>query len=168
MKNLKFVMLLALAIAFVSCSSDDDNGNNDFNQENLVGQYQLKSFDSKEIKILEVEGFEIETKTTSEGDTFNLSYDFASNNQVTLDGNFRVEEVKKQGGNTSDSTYIMNYNEETLSYMINEDQGTLTMDGKEYKVQSFNSNGFKIHHKEVTTDGEGNSREYEENMRFSK
>src|SRR5690625_2077784 len=168
MRKLKFVMLLALAIAFVSCSSDDDNGSNKYNKENLVGQYQLKSFDSKEIKIIEVEGFEIETKTTSEGDTFNLSYDFANNNEVTLNGNYRIEEVKKQGNNTSDSTYIVNYNEEVLSFMVNEDEKTLTIDGKEFKVQTFNSNGFKIRHTDVTIDGSGISREYEENLRFSK
>src|SRR5690625_5110022 len=122
MRKLKFVMLLALAIAFVSCSSDDDNGSNKYNKENLVGQYQLKSFDSKEIKIIEVEGFEIETKTTSEGDTFNLSYDFANNNEVTLNGNFRITQVKKQGNNTSDTTFIVNHNEEKLNYKLKSDQ----------------------------------------------
>lgn len=168
MRNLKFVILLAITIAFVSCSSDDDNGSNKYNQENLLGEYQLKSFSSTEIKKSQVEGFTIETKTTSEGDTFNLTADFANNSEVTLDGNFRMEEVKKQGNNTVDSTYIVNFNQEKLNYSVNSDQKLLTVDGKEYEVKGFNSNGFEIRHSELTTDGEGNSRDYQEKMRFIK
>lgn len=168
MRNLKFIMLLALMVAFVSCSSDDDNGSNKYTKENLLGKYELKSFSSKQVKTIEVEGFEIETKTTSEGDTFNLSYLFANNNEVTLNGNFRIQEVKKQGSNSSDSTYIVNHNEEVLSFMVNEDQKLLTIDGKEYEVKGFSSNGFELRHEESGIDENGNSREYQEKMRFVK
>jgi|SRR5690625_468503 len=168
MKNLRFVTLILLAIVFISCSSDDDNGSQKLTKENFVGTYQLKSYSSTETKKSKVEGFTIETKTTSEGDTFNLTYDFANNNEVTLNGNFRITQVKKQGNNTSDTTFIVNHNEEKLNYNLQSEQKRLKIDGKDYDVKRFNANGFELHHSEKTSDGEGNSREYEEKMRFSK
>ena len=170
MKNLKFIVALSLAIVFASCSSDDDNGGDiyEFTKENLTGIYQLKTFSSLDEKYTVIdEDFDpIKTTTTSEGDTFNLTYDFAENDEVTLNGNFRVEQVKEQGNNSTDTTYIVNYNEEVLSYSINEEERTLTIDGREYEVKGFESSGFELRHADESVDENGNTKKYSEKMRF--
>lgn len=168
MKKLKFIVLFALVAGFVGCSSDDDNGSNKLNQENLIGTYNLKSFESKDVKQVEVEGFEVKTTTTSEGDTFSLTYDFDENNKVTLDGNYRVTQKKKQGSNTTDTTFIRNYNNEEFSYNLNQDEKTLTIDGEEYNVKGFSSSGFELLQSVQTISENGTVRDYTEKMRLAK
>jgi len=169
MKNLKFIVVLALAIIFVGCSSDDDNGSdNSFSKENLIGVHNLKSYNSIDEKytIIDEDFDPIKTTTTSEGDTFNLTYDFAENNEVTLNGNFRVEQVKEQGNNSSDTTFIVNYNNEILDYNANEEEKTLTIDGKKYEVKNFKASSFELRHSEETVDDNGNTKKYSEKLRF--
>ncbi len=170
MKNLKFIAILVLAVVFTSCSSDDDNVNTIFSKENLIGIYQLKSFNSVEEKytIIDEDFDPIKTTKTSEGDTFNLTYDFAENNEVTLNGNFIIEQIKEQGNNSADSTYIVNYNNEVLSYSVNEDDKTLTIDDLEYEVRGFDENGFELRHSKETIDENGNTQTYSEKMRFQR
>lgn len=166
MKNLKFIALFALIIGFVSCSSDDDKNSFSFNKENLIGSHSLKAFSSEEIRKDFVNGFLVETKTTREGDTFGLQYDFGTDNRVTLNGTFRITQLKRQGSNTSDTTYIVNYNNEKLVYSVDADQKVLTIDGNEYDVKKFREGGFELSLLQETTEGQ-NSKVYKEEMRFT-
>lgn len=170
MKKLKFIVLFALAAAFVGCSSDDDNGSNKFKQENLTGNYNLKSYNATEIKEVKLDPDlpTIKTTTTYQGEVFELTYDFKANNKVVLNGNFLMKQKKKQGSNTVEDSYIVNYNNEELNYSINESEKTLTLDGRTYDVKGFNSNGFELRHESTEDNGEGTVIEYSEKMRFEK
>lgn len=171
MKKLKFIVLFALAAAFVGCSSDDDNGgSNKYTQENLIGEYKMESYEATEIKKVQLDpDFDpIKTTTTYKGQTFNLDYIFKSNNKVVLDGNFLMKEKKKQGNTTNEDEYIINYNNEERSYSVNQGDKTLTIDGRVYDVKGFNKNGFEIRHESFEDDENGTTEEFSEKIKFSK
>jgi len=166
MKALKFFFLFTFAVALVSCSSDDDNPGYEFNQDNLMGTYDLTSLHSKRVKTVNVEGFDIETTTTKEGSTFDCIYDFGSDNKVTLNGTYLISETKKQNGNTSDTTYIVNLSDEKVDYAVNADEKELTLDGETYKVSNFSESGFKLKLSRSGTDEDGNDTEFTKEMLF--
>src|SRR5690554_6546679 len=100
MKLTRILSLILLAFVAISCSNDDDNVDiYDFNKANLTGTYTLTKYETKEVKTEDVNGLDVTTTTLSTGDTFSVTATFDSNNICTLNGTFRIVEVKTQGNN---------------------------------------------------------------------
>ena len=169
MKVLKFFVLFAFAATIVSCSNDDGPApvTFEFNKANLLGNYQLESLQSKETKTQNVNGFDVTTVTEKLASTIDFSFEFSSDDQVTLNGNYVIGETKTQGTQQTDTTYIVNVNLLETPYSINEEDKTLTLDNKTYEVVNFSENGFnlKIHLEETLQNG---TRVYTEELRLNK
>ncbi|MAP80317.1 MAG: hypothetical protein CL526_04420 [Aequorivita sp.] len=169
MKLSKLFFLFALAIAAVSCSSDDDNNNvYAFNQANLTGTYNVVYFQSKEVETVDVNGFDVITTTTSVGDTFNMNIIFASNNQGTIDGTYRVTETVTQGNQTNTDTYIIDLDNEPISYTVNAAASQIIIDGMLYAVSNWSPTGFTVKHEETVVEPNGDNTVYNEEIRFTK
>src|SRR5690606_27640127 len=114
------------------------------NKDNLTGTYSVNYFQSKEVKTQDVNGFNVTTTTTSTGDTFDVTSNFDSNDVRTINGTYRVKEVKTQGDQTGETAYIVVLNNEKKSYSVNASTSELTIGNKTYKVTGFSRTGFKI------------------------
>lgn len=146
MKLTKIISLIVIAVIALSCNKDDDNNAYNFNKDNLTGTYSVSAFQSKEVKTKMVEGFNVVTTIISTGDTFDdLTVIFDSNDIRTMDGTYRIKEVKSQD-NKPDIVHfdIIVLNNEKKSYAVNANTSELTIGNKKYKVSGFSRTGFKI------------------------
>src|SRR5690554_3650088 len=169
MKLTKLFSILMLAVVTLSCSSSDDSADTyNYNKDNLTGTYSLTAFKSKEVKVQDVNGFDVTTTTVSTGDTFGVSAKFDSTNKLTYDGTYRVLEVKTQAGGSTDRSYIIVFDEEVINYSVNASTFELTLDGKTYKVSGFNRTGFKINYEKTTLEENGDSTVFTEEWVFRK
>jgi len=171
MKLTKLILLFVLAVAAVSCNKDDDDNGPapyEYNKDNLTGTYKLTYFQSEEIETVNVNGFDVVTTTVSTGDTFDVLTVFASNNIITSDGSYRITETITQGGQTITDAYIVILNNETTGYSVNAAGGKLTIEGNTYDVSNFTPTGFQINLDETTTEPNGDSTVYREEIRFTK
>lgn len=145
---MKFSMMFVAAIAvftITSCSSDDDNTVlYEFNQKNVIDQYQLQALREREEKTIHVQGIPIDVVTDTEGDTFGVSWDFSSNDTLTLDGSYRVKEQRNVEGKGSDTIYIVHKDNEKLSYSVKPDKNEIVIDGVVYQVRDFRPGGLSL------------------------
>lgn len=169
MKLTKLFSILMLAVVLLGCSSSDDSSNAyNYNKDNLTGTYSLTAFQSKEIKTVKVEGFDVITTIVSTGDTFDVTNRFDSNNVLTMDGTYRVTEVKTQGGETSEDAFIIVLENDQQTYSVNANTSELTLTGKTYKVNDFGRTGFKINFEKTTVQDNGDNTVYTEEWVFQK
>ncbi|MDN3722937.1 hypothetical protein QRD02_00960 [Aequorivita sp. SDUM287046] len=171
MKISKLLLLFVLAVAAVGCNKDDDDNGPapyQYNKDNLTGTYKLTFYESQDVETVNVSGFDVVTTTTSVGDTFNVNVVFASNNTVSLDGNYRVTETVTQGNQSNTTTYIIDIDNETSGFSVNAAGNELTIDGSTYQVSNFSPTGFQINLSETTTEPNGDSSVYTEELRFTK
>lgn len=165
MKTFKHIFLLAIIAAFVGCSSDDDSGKTKYDEENIIGLYDLDKFESKEKKTTQVDGFDVTTTTTKKGETFDYTYEFTEEGNLILNGTYTVKRKKKQGDNIQDTTYYETANNDTLLYSVNTDDKKLTIDGKTYKVKKFNDVEMKLKREK---EEESQDLEYTEDIHLEK
>lgn len=169
MKLTKLFSILVIALVTLSCSSSDDSSDTyNYNKDNLTGTYSLFAFKSKKVKTVDVDGFNVTTTTVSTGDTFNVTYKFDSNDILTMDGTYRVAEVKTQGGDSSQDAYIVVLNNETESYLVNASTFELTLADKTYRVSDFSRTGFKINYEKTTVEDNGDNTVFTEEWVFKK
>jgi len=169
MKLTKLFSVLLIALITISCSKSDDSSNTfDYNKDNLAGTFSLTAFKSKKIKTVKVEGFDVTTTTVATGDTFDVLYKFDSDNVVTMDGTYRVTEVKTQGGESSQDAFIIVLNSEKINYLVKEATTELTLDGKTFKVNNISRTGFKINFEETLVEDNGDNTVFTEEWVFSK
>lgn len=156
MKTLKYLVLAIFVIGLVSCSSDDDGPSYQFNKENLVGKYNLKEMTSKtEKNVVVQEGFDpVKITTEMTASVIDVTYDFTSQNILNQSGSFLLTTVTKQGEQTNEDQQIINVDDsDPLSFSVNEDSKTLTIDGEEFDVKNFKESGFTLErHVEETID----------------
>ena len=156
-----------LAIATVSCSSDDDGGY-PYTKNNLTGTYSLVYLQSTKVKTVMVDGFEVVTTTETLGDTFDATYAFSSDNKVVKDGTYRIVEKVTQNNQTQESSRIIVMDNEQVNYSVQESVNKLTIDGVTYDVSQFNATGFRLKRSESFEDSDGGSVEFTEELRFTK
>lgn len=155
-----------LTFIIISCSSDD-SARYEYNKNNLTGTYSLKQLESKNVKTVKIDGFDVVTTTMLKGDTFNATYSFSMDNTLTKDGAYRIIETRTQGGQTKDSTYIVVLDNEQVNYSVQESAKMLTIEGISYNVENFNETGFRIKRQESRVE-DGATIEFEEELRFEK
>ncbi len=161
MKTIKYFALFALIVSVLSCSDDDSI--TPVNKDTLTGTYQLNAYSSVETKTEIINGFEIETTTSIEGDTFDMHYSFQDNDTVVLNGTYRLVETKKLNEQTSDTSYIVNIDNKALPYQINTAQTDLTIGETTYLIKNFNESSFTLVKEETDS-----SRIFTEKLKFLK
>lgn len=147
MKKLKMFTTFTVMALFISCSSDDEMiDNNDLNQEDLIGEYKLQSFNKEIVSTFQTDGFETVVTTTQEGGTYGLTYDFTEENTLIKDGNFYVSQIKQRNDEeeTMDSTFIKSFHEKEVSYVLDEDHKELTIDGEIYQIRDFSEGKLRL------------------------
>lgn len=168
MKLTKIISLIVLSIVVLSCNKDDDNDSYNYNKANLTGTYSVSAFKSKEVKTVNVDGFDVVTTTTITGDTFGVTFTFDSTEILTMDGLYRVVKVKTQNNQTIEETEIIDLDNEKKSYSVNAGTSELTIGNKVYKVSGFSRTGFKINLEKTTPNGDEGSTVYTEEWVFKK
>src|SRR5690554_145907 len=167
MKVLKSIFLFLLAIATVSCSSDDDGGY-PYTKNNLTGTYSLVYLQSTKVKTVIVDGFEVVTTTETKGDTFDATYAFSADNKVVKNGSYRIVEKITQNNQTQESARIIVLDNEEVNYSVQESVKKLTIDGVTYDVSQFSATGFRLKRTESFEDSDGASIEFTEELCFTK
>src|SRR5690554_1372603 len=128
MKLTKILSLILIVTVALSCNKDDDGVDAyNYNKANLTGTYTLTKFETKEVKTEDVNGFNVTTTTISTGDTFSVTATFDSNDICTMDGTFRIVEVKTQGNDRNENSYIVVIDNETESYSVLTSTSELTL-----------------------------------------
>lgn len=148
---MRTLSLLLVAVVMFSCSSDD-NSKFKFDEINILGEYDMVRYESREVENLRLSGLPVTITTTHNGDTFDLTYEFRSGNRVEVDGSFRIHEKRIiTGGGTEESYSIHIFDKEELTYSVESGTRTLVIDGIPYKVTQFNDRVMKLRAK-VTLD----------------
>lgn len=167
MKVLKSIFVFFLVVALAGCSKDDGPTAYEFNNNNLTGTYSLTFLESKEVVTEDVNGFDVVTTTITKGDTFQVTFAFAGN-EVVKNGQYRIVETVTQNNQTRESSYILDFDNETSSYTVNEIAKRITFDGKTYDVHGFGRTGFQLKYSNTETAPNGDSIVYNEELRFQK
>lgn len=162
--------MLVICSLFLSmaCSKDSNSEVYEYNQNNLTGTYSLKFLESKEVKTVDVNGFDVITTTKSKGDTFDATFAFAPSNTVVKNGSYRIVETITQGDQTRENSYIVILDNEATAYSVQASVNKLTIDGITYDVKDFKPTGFRLERSETTIEANGDKREFTEEMRFEK
>ena len=175
MKITRLILLLAVLVVAGSCNKDDDNGPEPFifNKDNLTGTYSLVFHESKKVKTIEVEGFNV--TTTGKGDTFSVNWSFNSDNKITRNGTYRISSSKTQSGETQESAVIIVLDNEKSNYSVHTSNNQLTMDAMmyrdsnmTYKVTGFSRTGFTLEFSDTSVEQNGDTEIYEEELRFTR
>lgn len=158
-----------MALVAFGCSKDDDGDDAyHYTKNNLTGTYSITYFQTKKVETVDVNGFDVTTTTVSTGDTFNVTATFDSNDILTLDGTYRIMEVKTQGDQSTENPYIVVLDSEKEEYSVNANTSELTFGGRTYKVSGFGRTGFNISMEKTTIKDNGDMTEYTENWTFTK
>ncbi len=145
MKLLKSLLVLFVVVSFVSCSSDDDNNQFEFNNTNLSGTYNITMSNSTEIQTTNVNGLDIITEYRTIGDTFQLTIVFNESGSYSIDGEFRENYTETVAGQLVDEgSEIIVINNETGNYSTNNSTMTFVLDAEVFSVELFNQNELRI------------------------
>lgn len=141
MKLSKLFFLVVLAIATVSCSSDDDGTPFLLNPANLSGNYKTELLTMTIEQTFTVNNVPVVSTTSIVGDTFELNTVFKEDGTYTSLGQYRMVTTTKTAGQTTTESKIVNV-DETGTYVINQTAKniTITIDGesKTYNATLFN------------------------------
>ncbi|MFT5248527.1 MAG: hypothetical protein ACI93P_000240 [bacterium] len=145
MKLLKTLFVLFVAVSLVSCSSDDDNNQYEFNNANLAGTYEVTLLNTTEVQTTNVNGLDIITEYTTVGDTFQLTIVFSESGSYVIDGEFRNSYVETVAGQVQgEGSEILVIDSETGDYSTNNSTMTFVLDGEVFSVALFNANELRV------------------------
>jgi len=118
----------------------------ELNNTNLsTGSYQVTYLTSETTETINVNGLDIITETTSEGETFQLTVAFAENNTYVVDGQYVLNTLVTVAGEfVSQSTIIVDVDNETGTYAANNTTMQLLLDETLYDVTLFNTNELRL------------------------
>ena len=155
MKNLKFILILAISVMAISCGNDDDGGPAEptLTPALLEGTYNLNFSVSEEVIEEVVTGGTATTTITKVGDTFGSSnIVFNANGTFTRNYQYRVETTTQFDDNETTSSQIITESNGG-SYSVNDDDQTITIDGGTGDVTVFSSSQLRLEFMEVDVDG---------------
>lgn len=169
MKLSKLIVVLFVVASMISCKSDDDSGTEfAYSKANLEGTYDLTYYTSEETETTTVNGFEIITTTTQVGSVFDFDVVFRADGIAVSNGTYLVDETVVQGSNSTSNSEIVDVDNSEVSYTVSAGTSTLTLAGDSYEVTSFNETSMTITFDEVTTNSDGDTTVYTEELRFSR
>lgn len=138
----KLIFLFTLALATISCSSDDDGpGPYVFSNDNLSGNYKTTLLTGDIEQTYTVNGTEVKSVTKIIGDTFQMTTVFGANGSYSASGQYRIEtKITTAGNTTTDSEIIVVEDEGTYSISPDKKRLTITIDGdaETFDVSLFN------------------------------
>lgn len=162
MKFTKLMFLFTLAIATVSCSSDDDNGPEPFelSNANLAGSYDISAVSANSTSTASVSGTTVTVATaTMEGDTFQVDVLFNENGTYTATGQYRVVTTITPTGQDpiieeeilvvdSSGSYSINATNQTFRFSSSDDSFVEGL----FDVVLFNETTLNLKQEDVTTE----------------
>ena len=115
MRIFKHLFTLVIFVSLIACSSDDNTPAYALNNTNLsAGSYDVTYLTTAATETINVNGLDIITETTSEGETFQLTVAFAENNTYVVDGQYVLNTLVTVAGEfVSQSTIIVDVDNET-------------------------------------------------------
>ncbi len=170
MKKLNTLLILAMvALSVVSCKSDDDGDTTlEFNNANLAGVYNLTFYQATEVETVNVNGLDVVSTTTLDGETFQMQFTFAESGNVTVDGQYVLNYKLVVNGETQEEdTEIVDADDEVSTYSTTATPQLLTVGGDTYEVTLFNSNEVRLKLEETEVSN-GVTTVYEEELRMTK
>lgn len=133
---------MLLAVATVSCSSDDD-GPEPFllTKSNLAGNYKTELMTAHIEQTFTINNAPIVSTTTIEGDTFQVNTVFFEDGTFTRNGNFRIVTTVNTNGQTDTTSEIITV-DEAGTYVIGQSANSITLrqngDSQTFDVKLFN------------------------------
>ena len=160
MKITKLIFLFTLAIATVSCSSDDDNGPDPYtlSTTNFVDTYKLKFLELKEVETITFSnGSTSVSSSVTVGSIFqNVNYLFNSNNTFKATGLFNIVTTITEANGTIivGDPVIVNL-DESGTYSLNTVNSKLTLTDEEgdvssYEIKDYTETGMTLYSEKTT------------------
>ena len=176
MKISKLFFIMLLAIATVSCSSDDD-GREPYtlNRTNFVDSYSMKFLEEKVIETLTFNNGSTSTSSSSTlGTVFqNLNYVFNSDGTFEASGLYTtVETVTNSDGSVETNDPLMTNLEKTGFYTLNPTTNTLVITDQAdrqtvYEITQYTETAMKLYSETEVTVGNSTTVTTQE-LRFSR
>jgi hypothetical protein len=127
MKHLKSIItLIILTFTLVSCSTDDEGGSNNVNEENLIGTWSLTSSTEENSFSGDVQGTEFNAEITSTGSNFDLNIIFSDDNVVLVNGSYDITIVSDFDGEVTTESDTITVNNAEGEWALEGNQLTLT------------------------------------------
>ncbi len=163
MKNFKIAFIALFAVVLSSCGDDDGPGFQ-FNQENLVGTYEITFYREVDTETVQLTNSTVTETITIDADTFTNARVVITNTTIEISGQYRATEITRvDGAQTDRDEYIDNFDGTPLPYTINQDDRSINVLGQEIRFTRFSSNDATL---EVFQDfGDGDSFESETRVR---
>lgn len=161
MKPTKLLMLFVLAIAVLSCSGDDDGGDDPFvlNLTNLAGTYALNFFNVNLQQTIEFQGIPITSTTDIVGDTFQVELVLNENGNYSIEGEYRITATTTVAGESETVSEIVTV-DDSGTFVLDNDLETITINSTNpllegtYQISLFNETQLNLT-QEISLDEDG-------------
>ena len=146
MRLFKQLFTLVIFVSLIACSSDDNTPAYALNNTNLsAGSYDITYLTTAATETINVNGLDIITESTTDGETFQVTITFAENNTYILDGQYVLNSLVTVAGEfVSQSTIIVDIDNEIGTYDANNSTMQLFLDETLYDVTLFNANELRL------------------------
>ena len=146
MRLFKQLFTLVIFVSLIACSSDDNTPAYALNNTNLsAGSYDITYLTTAATETINVNGLDIITESTTDGETFQVTITFAENNTYILDGQYVLNSLVTVAGEfVSQSTIIVDIDNEIGTYDANNSTMQLFLDEILYDVTLFNANELRL------------------------
>ena len=146
MRLFKKLFTLVIFVSLIACSSDDNTPAYALNNTNLsAGSYDITYLTTAATETINVNGLDIITESTTDGETFQVTITFAENNTYILDGQYVLNSLVTVAGEfVSQSTIIVDIDNEIGTYDANNSTMQLFLDEILYDVTLFNANELRL------------------------
>jgi hypothetical protein len=154
MKLFKHLFTLVIFVSLIACSSDDNTPAYALNNTNLsAGSYDITYLTSTATETINVNGLDIITESTTDGETFQVTITFAENNTYVADGQYVLNSLVTVAGEfVSQSTIIVDIDNEIGTYDANNSTMQLLLDQTLFDVTLFNANELRLSSSDAYTE----------------
>ena len=145
MKVFKHLFTLVIFVSLIACTSDDAPLY-ELNSINLsAGTYDVTYLTSNATQTQNVNGLDIITEDITVGETFQLTITFRENGTYLVDGQYVINTQRTVAGEiVSQSTYIVDIDDEIGTYAANNSAMQLLLDETLFDVTLFNNNQLRL------------------------
>ena len=145
MKVFKHLFTLVIFVSLIACTSDDAPLY-ELNSINLsAGTYDVTYLTSNATQTQNVNGLDIITEDITVGETFQLTITFRENGTYLVDGQYVINTQRTVAGEiVSQSTYIVDIDDEIGTYAANNSTMQLLLDETLFDVTLFNNNQLRL------------------------
>lgn len=164
MKEIKNLLVLFILIAFTGCGNDSDTvtASLDFTIENLIGSYQINSYNADLVNTANTQGTDVVISTaTKVGDTFQIDFTLNESGTFSAIGAYRVTTtVTPVSGSQNVNQEILNIDNEGTFSISTTGARTITFNSTtgsflngEYAVNFLNAETLTLFQEKTEVDG---------------